>query len=303
MKKITALALASVMTLSLFACGKNDEDLVDETVEEQLEDEANLTLDGEIEDLELEDLEEEEYEVEPLLDEEAPQLEEKPPLEEKPQEIPPALEAPKDEEKPVVPPAVEAPKDEEKPLAPPSDEDKPAAPPEGEEHAPAVPPEGDFYAPAAPPEDDVYAPAVPPEGDDMGMPEIGGYPEGMGQGGPASTSLYNSIYNSISGEKMLDLLDEEFLVDFYGIDPSLYDSFAFAKAMMMTSIDEVCIIEASAGNVSAVESILRARAESVKNGWNYPSNLEAAANYVVITKGNFVMYAVGTHVDDFATKF
>lgn len=273
MKKIIALALSSVMVLTLFACGKASEE--ESTNEEYtLNDDADLTLSDD----ELLDEELDETEVYELLEE----------TDEEELEVPevPQREEPEASEKPTTPPPAEQPN-----VEPPAGNEQPAVPPEGE-HAPAVPPEGE------------HAPAVPPEDDGLDMPEMGGTTEGMGQGGTASVEKFNAIYATVGDGPYMELLDEQFLIDFYGIDPSLYNSFAFSKAMMMTNIDEICIIEATDGNVDAVKAILTARAENVANpAFNYPSNIEIAENYVILVKGNFVMYAVGTFVDDFASKF
>lgn len=266
MKKLLALALVSAMTMSLFACGNTDEldeNLIDEHLEDRLENGEHP--EGGPSDLGL-DGEEGERPVAPH-DEDGELPEGETPVERVPEP-----EAPK-EEKPV------------EQTTPPTQTGGTETPP------PTTPPAGNEEAPVPP-----TAPEETPE-----VPEVEGNTSSN-----QSEALFNKVMNALTVDEVAPMmgLDEDMFVDFYNVaDTSIYASFSANLPMMSAVLSEVTIVEATDGNVSNVQSLLLARAQTVINNnvSGYPSHTEMAPNYKLIVKGNFVIYIVGEMAEEIAT--
>lgn len=119
------------------------------------------------------------------------------------------------------------------------------------------------------------------------------------------SDFFYGVYDSYGVEERPGLVevDELTFADIHGITADMYDEFIVSLPMMSALIDEIVVVKAKDGQVDAVVEKLQARAEAVKGNAFYPEHVELAGESIVISKGNYVMFAVGHLKDDMVEAF
>lgn len=120
--------------------------------------------------------------------------------------------------------------------------------------------------------------------------------------------IYNEVIDAVYGDIAEDVkmalaeMDESILADMVGVDPTHVANFKSVAPMMSATIDTVIIIEATEGNVEAVQAVLEQYRDNkimsldpAQGGMSYPGQLEQAKSAQVVVSGNYVAYyLVGT---------
>jgi predicted small lipoprotein YifL len=100
--------------------------------------------------------------------------------------------------------------------------------------------------------------------------------------------------------------DATMLKDMYSLDEALFQDYVVLMPMMNISTTEFAVFQVKdAKDIPAVEEGIKKRAEAVQKSFEQylPDQYENAKNYKLVTKGNFVMFAIAEDAADVAAKF
>lgn len=98
-------------------------------------------------------------------------------------------------------------------------------------------------------------------------------------------------------------LDEAKLLELYGLDDTLVESFVSTIPMMSAQIDETTIIKATEGNAEKVKEKILKRQEVMMTDAFYPELVEHVENYKLVVNGDYVIFAVGPHAETYVKSF
>ncbi len=159
-------------------------------------------------------------------------------------------------------------------------------------------------APSTKPES---VPSTKPESAPVTKPEVTPAPTPEEKPEESKPSLScSSIYSQITAG--LDLssqleMDAALLKDYYGIDTSLLEDFCVQVPMLSFSITEIGVFKVKdASNVSQIVSAINSRANDI-GIMLYPSLEETYNNRQIVTKGNYILFAISDDVNQIVSKF
>ena len=114
------------------------------------------------------------------------------------------------------------------------------------------------------------------------------------QGESKCDKLANAAMTAIEFPAMGIFDDAEALKDFYSIDVSLCDEYAFYINLMSTHLNEVVVLKPSAGNEETLSEQIKAHLEYQKeNGVWYPAQEESVAGAVWgVTPGGYIYLVI-----------
>ncbi len=124
---------------------------------------------------------------------------------------------------------------------------------------------------------------------------------------PETTSLsasevYSKITSDLDFSRLTDV-DDTLLKDLYGIDTSLLDSYCVKMPMLSFSISEVGVFKVKdVKDVNTIVEGINKRAENVGQ-MLYPSLIETFEGRQVITKGNYILFAMDEAASTIASNF
>lgn len=118
----------------------------------------------------------------------------------------------------------------------------------------------------------------------------------------SSSDIFSQITSGMDFSNHLDL-DNDFLKDYYGIDPSLLEDYCVKIPMMSMHITEIGVFKVKdANNISSVVAGINGRANDLGISL-YPS-LEATYEARVIeVKGNYILFAIADNASDIQNRF
>lgn len=124
---------------------------------------------------------------------------------------------------------------------------------------------------------------------------------------PETTSLSSSeVFSQITSGLELPTqteLDGDLLMNLYGIDESLLESYCVKMPMMSFQITEIGVFKVKdANNVNSIVAGINKRADSV-GSMLYPSLQETFDSRVVVTKGNYILFAMDENASTIAANF
>lgn len=163
----------------------------------------------------------------------------------------------------------------------------------------------------APTETATVAPTETPVPDEGSGGEEPGSGNGDADGGetPAKEGTSRYVMNELVTEADRPAFiepDETMLKDMYGLDAALFQDYVVLMPMMNISTTEFAVFQVKeAKDIPAVEEGIKKRAEAVQKSFEQylPDQYENAKNYKMVTKGNFVLFAIAKDADDIAAKF
>ena len=98
-------------------------------------------------------------------------------------------------------------------------------------------------------------------------------------------------------------LDANLLMDLYGIDASLLESYCVKMPMMSFQITEIGVFKVKdVNNVDSIISGIHKRANSV-GGMLYPSLQETFDSRVIVTKGPYILFAMDENASTIEANF
>ncbi|MDF2835357.1 MAG: hypothetical protein K0Q63_997 [Paenibacillus sp.] len=100
--------------------------------------------------------------------------------------------------------------------------------------------------------------------------------------------------------------DDTMLKDMYGLDAALFQDYVVMMPMMNISTTEFAVFQLKdAKDLQTVEEGIKKRAAAVQKSFEeyLPDQYENAKNYKLVTKGNFVLFAIAKDAADVAAKF
>ena len=101
----------------------------------------------------------------------------------------------------------------------------------------------------------------------------------------------------------MQTVDAQLLNDFYGIDSSLLEDFCVKMPMMSFSITEVGVFKVKdTNNIDSVVSSINKRASDIGISL-YPSLEETYANKKIVTKGQYILFAISDDADAIVSNF
>ncbi len=119
----------------------------------------------------------------------------------------------------------------------------------------------------------------------------------------AAEEMFNKAVSGVELSPSLADIPESLFNDMYALDPSTYASYKVMLPQMSAVITEIAVVEATAGNVQAVQAKLQARLDALQNNAFYPSHVEIASKAKLVTKGNFVMMVADEQVATIVANF
>ena len=124
---------------------------------------------------------------------------------------------------------------------------------------------------------------------------------------PETTSLSSSeVFSQItSGLELPNQMeaDADLLMNLYGIDASLLESYCVKMPMMSFQITEIGVFKVKdTNNVDSIVAGINKRADSV-GSMLYPSLQEIFDSRVVVTKGNYILFAMDENASTIAANF
>lgn len=124
---------------------------------------------------------------------------------------------------------------------------------------------------------------------------------------PETTSLSSSeVFSQITSGLELPTqmeLDADLLMNLYGIDASLLESYCVKMPMMSFQITEIGVFKVKdANNVDSIVAGINKRAGDVGSVL-YPSLQETFDSRVVVTKGNYILFAMDENASTIAANF
>ena len=116
------------------------------------------------------------------------------------------------------------------------------------------------------------------------------------------STIFDKILNGIDTSNM-QTVDAQLLNDFYGIDSSLLEDFCVKMPMMSFSITEVGVFKVKdTNNIDSVVSSINKRASDIGISL-YPSLEETYANKKIVTKGQYILFAISDDADAIVSNF
>ena len=116
------------------------------------------------------------------------------------------------------------------------------------------------------------------------------------------STIFAKILNGIDTSNM-QTVDAQLLNDFYGIDSSLLEDFCVKMPMMSFSITEVGVFKVKdTNNIDSVVSSINKRASDIGISL-YPSLEETYANKKIVTKGQYILFAISDDADAIVSNF
>lgn len=124
---------------------------------------------------------------------------------------------------------------------------------------------------------------------------------------PETTSLSSSeVFSQITSGLELPTqteLDGDLLMNLYGIDEGLLESYCVKMPMMSFQITEIGVFKVKdANNVNSIVAGINKRADSV-GSMLYPSLQETFDSRVVVTKGHYILFAMDENASTIAANF
>lgn len=116
------------------------------------------------------------------------------------------------------------------------------------------------------------------------------------------STIFDKISNGLDTSNM-QTVDAQLLNDFYGIDSSLLEDFCVKMPMMSFSITEVGVFKVKdTNNIDSVVSSINKRASDIGISL-YPSLEETYANKKIVTKGQYILFAISDDADAIVSNF
>ncbi len=142
-------------------------------------------------------------------------------------------------------------------------------------------------------------PVATPKPEATPTPEPSSSPESTGL---SASEIYNKIVEGLDFSSQMDV-DDTLLQDLYGIDASLLDSYCVKMPMLSFSISEVGVFKVKdIKDVPTIVAGINKRAESVGQ-MLYPSLVETFEGRKIITRGNYILFAMDEAAGTIAGNF
>lgn len=121
-------------------------------------------------------------------------------------------------------------------------------------------------------------------------------------------ALWTSIEESLQeGEHLPALmpLDDETLLNVYGIDAADLEVYVARMPMMMVHATEFFLAKVKDGKLDTVKEALVARQAALDEQWSWylPEQYELVKNYQLITNGNYILFCVCEEADSVVSLF
>lgn len=117
---------------------------------------------------------------------------------------------------------------------------------------------------------------------------------------PAPEEIYLAVRETVALPPMVEM-DGAFLMDYYGIDPTLLDGYVFALAEDPASGETIMILRAGDQKdvetlADAAESVIKQKAAEMRN-YGLPAQYQAAAESKVRTDGDYVYLVISPEAE------
>ena len=142
-------------------------------------------------------------------------------------------------------------------------------------------------------------PEVTPKPEATPTPQPSSSPETSGL---SASEVYTKMVEGLEFASQMDV-DDTLLQDLYGIDPSILESYCVKMPMLSFSISEVGVFKVKdVKDVATVVAGINKRAENVGQ-MLYPSLVETFEGRKIITRGNYILFAMDEAADTIAGNF
>lgn len=142
-------------------------------------------------------------------------------------------------------------------------------------------------------------PEAPTKPEASAKPEVPQTPETTSL---SSSEVFSQITSGLELPNQMEL-DADLLMNLYGIDASLLESYCVKMPMMSFQITEIGVFKVKdANNVDSIVAGINKRAGDVGSVL-YPSLQETFDSRVVVTKGNYILFAMDENASTIAANF
>ena len=142
-------------------------------------------------------------------------------------------------------------------------------------------------------------PEAPTKPEASAKPEVPQTPEATSL---SSSEVFSQITSGLELPNQMEL-DADLLMNLYGIDASLLESYCVKMPMMSFQITEIGVFKVKdANNVDSIVAGINKRAGDVGSVL-YPSLQETFDSRVVVTKGNYILFAMDENASTIAANF
>ena len=118
----------------------------------------------------------------------------------------------------------------------------------------------------------------------------------------SSSAVLSQITSGMDFSNHMEL-DDDFLRDFYSIDPSLLEDYCVQMPMLSFQITEIGVFKVKdASQVNTVVAGINSRINNLGTSL-YPSLEETYNARVIKTKGNYILFAIADNASDIQTRF
>ncbi|MDR3767153.1 MAG: DUF4358 domain-containing protein [Butyricicoccus sp.] len=113
--------------------------------------------------------------------------------------------------------------------------------------------------------------------------------------GPAVSDVASAVEGALAPEGQMMSLTADDLSSLYGLDSSSVEGFVGKMPMMNVKATEYLVVKAAPGKTETVKSGMLKRQADLDATWKQylPEQYELVKNYKLVTKGDYVLFAVG----------